>query len=101
MRFSCHQQNPQLTTEHSRERRKARFLGDLKAEIRQAANAKGLSLSDLARALGCHRSVVSRALDPSTNVEAFTLFELAEVVGMEWTVSLRPKDQVGKRDSLI
>ena len=93
MRFSCYQQHPPLTPEQSKERRKARFLADLKAEVRQAANIKGLSSSDLARLLGCHRSVVSRALDPSTNVEVFTLFELAEVLGMEWAVSLRHRDQ--------
>jgi len=92
MRFSCYQQHPPLTDEQSRERRKARFLADLKAEVRQAANVKGFSLSDLARLLGCHRSVVSRALDPSTNVEAFTLFDLAEALGMEWVVSLRQRD---------
>lgn len=92
MRFSCYQQHPLLTDEQSRERRKARFLADLKAEVRQAANAKGFSLSGLARLIGRHRSLVSRALDPSTNVEAFTLFDLAEALGMEWVVSLRQRD---------
>ena len=93
MRFSCNQTRRRLTDDQARERRKARFIGDLKGEIRQIANSKGMSLTDLACKAKRHKSAVTRALDPSTNIEAFTLFDLAEALGTEWRVALRPRDQ--------
>lgn len=93
MRFSSHQQTLPSDPSRDRVRRKARFLGDLKGELRGAANAAGLTLSDLARLIGRNKSTVSRTLDPSTNIEAFTLFEIADALGKEWVVKLKDRER--------
>jgi hypothetical protein len=93
MRFSRHRNTPPSDPAEERGRRRAKFLNCLKAEIREAAHAQGLNLSDLAREMGCHKSVVTRALNPDSNIEALTLFDFAEVLGKEWAVRLCDKHQ--------
>ncbi len=88
MRFSRDQQSHQFDASHARGRRRAKLLGDLKAEIRAAASGRGINLAALARLLRVHKSVVSRALDPARNIEVFTLFDLAEALGKEWSFKL-------------
>lgn len=88
MRFSQDQQSHQFNASHDRGRRRAKLLGNLKAEVRAAASGRGINLASLARLLKVHKSVVSRALDPARNIEVFTLFDLAEALGKEWSFKL-------------
>lgn len=93
MRFSRHQQCPQSDPARECGRRRAKFVGSVKAEIKEAANLKGLGVTDLAVLLGCNKSVVSRALDASTNIEILTMFDFAEALGKEWRVVLCNRQQ--------
>lgn len=91
MRFSQYQQCPPSDPVRERGRRRAKFAGSIKAEIKEAANAKGLSLTGLAEAVGCDKSVVSRALNSDSNIEIFTMFDFAEALGKEWSCTLRDR----------
>jgi transcriptional regulator with XRE-family HTH domain len=88
MRFSKHLQTPPSDPIQARGRRRAKLVGDIKAEIKEAAYAKGMTLVDLARILECNKSSVSRKLDAATNIEVFSMFDFAEALGKEWTVKL-------------
>lgn len=93
MRFSRHQECPQSDPAQERGRRRAKFVYKVKAEIREVANELGLGVTSLADILGCNKSVVSRALDSSSNIELLTMFDFAEAVGKEWQISLGDRQQ--------
>ncbi|MFT8710935.1 hypothetical protein [Komagataeibacter rhaeticus] len=88
MRFSQHQSLPQSDPDRQKGRRKARFFRALKGELRAIMNQQNIGISQLAAMIGRNKSTVSRALDASTNVEALTLFEIADSLKREWRVTL-------------
>lgn len=71
-------------------RRQAAFMRGLKQPLLEAMAAQGLTVTKLAERLGVTKGTVSRALNPDNNVEAFTLFAMADAMGCEWVVSIRP-----------
>lgn len=72
-------------------RRQAAFLRGLKQPLLETMAARGLTVTKLADLLGVTKGTVSRALNPDNNVEAFTLFAMAEAMECEWVVSIRPR----------
>jgi transcriptional regulator with XRE-family HTH domain len=60
--------------------------------------AQDLTVTKLAERLGVTKGAVSRALNPDNDIEAFTLFGLAEAFGCEWQVSLRRRDNASDPD---
>lgn len=52
---------------------------------------KGVTVIELARLTNKNKSTISKALSSSTNVEAATLFDLAEALNAEWDVKLTPR----------
>jgi transcriptional regulator with XRE-family HTH domain len=73
----------------------ARFIGDVREELLQAyleeLTEHGLTKSDIARALGVNRSVVSRILNGSAPLELRTLAQLA------WALGRTPEFKLPKR----
>ncbi|MFT8886527.1 MAG: helix-turn-helix transcriptional regulator [Acetobacter papayae] len=52
---------------------------------------KGVTVIELARLTNKNKSTISKALNSSSNVEAATLFDLAEALNAEWDIKLTPR----------
>ena|SRR5665213_3051312 len=76
----------------ARGQRQAAFMRDVKQPLTQEMAAQGLTVTKLAERLGVTKGAVSRALNPDNNIEAFTLFAMAEALGCQWQVSLRRRE---------
>jgi len=96
MTFSGHLSEATLTAEARRRlargHRQAVFMQAVKSPIYQEMVAQGLTVTKLAERLGVTKGAVSRALNPDNNIEALTLFAMAEALGCEWQVSLRRRE---------
>src|SRR5271163_3045715 len=82
----------------ARGRRQAAFMREVKQPLYQEMAAQGLTVTKLAERLGVTKGAVSRALNPDNNIEAFTLFAMAEALGCEWLVSLRRRENTTEAD---
>jgi hypothetical protein len=78
--------------------RQAAFMRAVKQPLYQEMAAQGLTVTKLAARLGVTKGAVSRALNPDNNIEAFTLFAMAEALGCEWLVSLRRRENATETD---
>jgi len=76
-----------------RSRRRARFVGEVKAVIRAASNEADKNLASLAKTMKKDKGTISRALNSDTNIELFTMFEFSEALGKEWKVALVNREQ--------
>ena len=82
----------------SRGQRQTAFMRAVKYPLYQEMAAQGLTVTKLAERLGVTKGAVSRALNPDNNIEAFTLFAMAEALGCEWQVSLRRRQNAAEAD---
>ena len=82
----------------SRGQRQTAFMRALKYPLYQEMAAQGLTVTKLAERLGVTKGAVSRALNPDNNIEAFTLFAMAEALGCEWQMSLRRQQNAREAD---
>jgi DNA-binding phage protein len=82
----------------ARGRRQAAFMREVKQPLYQEMAAQGLTVTKLAERLGVTKGAVSRALNPDNNIEAFTLFAMADALGCEWQVSLRRRENTTEAD---
>jgi DNA-binding phage protein len=83
----------------SRGQRQTAFMRALKFPLYQEMAAQGLTVTKLAERLGVTKGAVSRALNPDNNIEAFTLFAMAEALGCEWQMSLRRRENATEADA--
>ena len=70
----------------------ASFLFDLRAEIIKCLEEKSTKRASIARKLGISRSVVTRVLDPTSDILASTLFDFAWALERKWSVRLIPME---------
>jgi DNA-binding Xre family transcriptional regulator len=98
MTFARHSADEALPAPEGQARagRQARFLQSLKYPLYQEMAAQGLTVTKLAERLGVTKGAVSRALNPDNNIEALTLFSIAEALGCEWQVALRRSPNTAK-----
>jgi transcriptional regulator with XRE-family HTH domain len=82
----------------ARGQRQAAFMQAVKQPLYQEMSAQGLTVTKLAERLGVTKGAVSRALNSDNNIEAFTLFAMAEALGCVWQVSLRRRDNTSDED---
>jgi DNA-binding phage protein len=85
----------------SRGQRQTAFMRAVKYPLYQEIAAQGLTVTKLAERLGVTKGAVSRALNPDNNIEAFTLFAMAEALGCEWQVSLRRRENATEADGRV
>ena len=75
-----------------------RLAGRLLAELQLAYtcehDARGITRTDIAAALGVHKSVISRRLNGTSNLTLESLADLAWALDHEITISLRPRSEV-------
>ena len=71
----------------------------VKYPLTQEMAAQGLTVTKLAERLGVTKGAVGRAPSPDNNIEAFTLFAMAEALGCEWQVSLRRRENATEADA--
>ncbi|MET0482540.1 MAG: helix-turn-helix transcriptional regulator [Aestuariivirgaceae bacterium] len=70
----------------------ARFIALVRRELQKAllSNADGLSQSDVARAIGVHRSVINRELRGQKDITLGRVAELAKALGYHPVFRLEP-----------
>ena len=66
----------------------ARFIGNVRRAIQKAMIEDGITQSDLARALGVHRSVISREIRGTRDLSLGRVGEFAQAMGRRATLSL-------------
>jgi DNA-binding Xre family transcriptional regulator len=102
MTFSGRFAEDALTTEArvrpSRGQRRTAFMRGVKYPLYQEMAAQRLTVTKLAERLGVTKGAVSRALNPDNNIEAFTLFAMAEALDCEWQVALRRRQNAAEAD---
>ncbi len=62
----------------------ALLLHHVRSELMKAMENAGISRADLAKKLGVSRSVISRVLDPTSDILISTTFDLAWALQMQW-----------------
>jgi len=73
-------------------------MREVKQPLWREMAAQRLTVSRLPERLGVTKGAVSRALNPDNNIEAFTLFAMAEALGCEWQVSFRRRESTAEAD---